>query len=267
MTRVLLIGAAGVFGSRLAEGLARNGFELVLAGRDAGRAEVEAAALLTAFSDAVGEAVALDTRTLTAADLTATGARIVVDAAGPFQGAEPRVARAAIAAGLHYVDLADGRDFVAAFTALDAAARAAGVVALTGASSTPALSNAVLDDLTRGWRRIDAVEVGISPGARAPRGPSVTRAILSWLGRPVRVFEDGAWRERTGWGGLTRRDFGPAGTRWLSLCETPDLDILPARFRPTRGAVFMAGWSLRWRTGAHGFWPVWSPRPGSTPGR
>jgi saccharopine dehydrogenase-like NADP-dependent oxidoreductase len=43
-----------------------------------------------------------------------------VDAAGPFQGAEPRVARAAIAAGLHYVDLADARDFVAGFRALDA---------------------------------------------------------------------------------------------------------------------------------------------------
>ena len=241
MTRVLLIGAAGVFGSRLAAGLARNGFALVLAGRDAGRAEVEAATLRRAFPDAVVEAVALDARTLTAADLTATGARIVVDAAGPFQGAEPRVARASIGAGLHYVDLADGRDFVAGFPALDAAARAAGVVALTGASSTPALSNAVLDDLTRGWRRIDAVEVGISPGARAPRGPSVTQAILSWLGRPVRIFEDGAWRERTGWGALTLRDFGPAGTRWLSLCETPDLDILPGRLRPTRGAVFMAG--------------------------
>jgi saccharopine dehydrogenase-like NADP-dependent oxidoreductase len=235
VTRVLVIGAGGVFGSRLVKGLVRDGFEVVVAGRNLARAEATA-------KDVGGvSAVALDTGNLTAADLAATGAAIVVDAAGPFQGAEPRVARAAIAAGMHYVDLADARDFVAGFSALEGAAKAAGVTALTGASSTPALSNAVLDALTEGWTRIDAVEAAISPGARAPRGRSVTEAILSWLGRPVRVFEGGDWRDRIGWGEVVTRDFGPAGQRRLSLCETPDLDVLAERFRPTDRALFMAG--------------------------
>lgn len=241
MTRVLVIGAGGVFGSRLCEGLLRSGFEVVAAGRDAGRAEAVAARLRRAFPGAVVEAVALDTATVTADVLRATAAAVVVDAAGPFQGAEPTTARAAIAAGLHYVDLADGRDFVAAFPALDDAARAAGVVALTGCSSTPALSNAALDRLTAGWREVVSVEAAISPGARAPRGLSVMRAILSWLGRPVRVFEGGEWTMRTGWSGLYRRDFGRAGRRRVSLCETPDLDLFPARFRPRERALFLAG--------------------------
>ncbi len=255
-TRVLVIGAGGVFGSRLAEGLARAGFDLVVAGRDLTRAEATAADLRGRIEGARVSAIRLDTRDLNAADLAATGATIVVDAAGPFQNAEPRVARAAIAAGLSYVDLADARDFVAAFPALDAQARAAGVVALTGASSTPALSHAVLNHLTAAWQRIDSVEAAISPGARAPRGRSVTEAILSWLGRPVRVFEHGGWRVRPGWSGLERCDFGTAGRRWLSLCETPDLDLLPERFRPTDRAVFLAGlepamahwgaWALGW---------------------
>lgn len=235
MTRVLVIGAGGVFGSRLAKGLVRDGFEVVVAGRNLARAEA------TAVEVGAASAVALDTRDLSASDLIGTGADIVVDAAGPFQGAEPRVARAAIAAGLHYVDLADARDFVAGFGALDEAAKTAGVIALTGASSTPALSNAALDALTARWTRIDAVEAAISPGARAPRGRSVTGAILSWLGRPMRVFEGGAWRERTGWGDVVTRDFGAAGRRRLSLCETPDLDVLAERFRPTDRALFMAG--------------------------
>jgi uncharacterized protein YbjT (DUF2867 family) len=261
VTRVLVIGAGGVFGSRLAKGLVRDGFEVVVAGRSRARAEAARAEVGAA------SATALDTRTLTAADLTATGASIVVDAAGPFQGAEPRVARAAIAAGLHYVDLADARDFVAGFRTLDEAAQAAGVTALTGASSTPALSNAVLDALTEGWTRIDAVEAAISPGARAPRGRSVTEAILSWLGRPVRVFENGGWTERTGWREVWTRDFGPAGRRQLSLCETPDLDVLAERFRPTDRALFMAGlepgfahwgaWGLARLVRATGF----DPRP------
>ena len=241
MTRVLVIGAGGVFGSRLCEGLLRHGFEVVAAGRDAGRAESVAARLGAAFPGAVVEAVALDTATLTPDLLKATGAEIVADAAGPFQGAEPTTARAAVAAGLHYVDLADGRDFVAAFPALDGAARAAGVVALTGCSSTPALSNAVLDRLTEGWREVTSVEAAISPGARAPRGLSVMQAILSWLGRPVRVFEAGRWTTRPGWSGFYRRDFGQAGRRRVSLCDTPDLDLFPARFEPRERALFLAG--------------------------
>lgn len=241
MSRVLVIGAAGVFGSRLCEGLLRNGFELVVAGRNRARAEAVAARLTSAFPDErIGIAI-LDTATVTAGDLAATGAEIVADAAGPFQGVAPTTARAAIAAGLSYVDLADGRDFVAAFPALDAEARAAGVVALTGCSSTPALSSAVLDAVTDGWREVVSVEAAISPGARAPRGLSVMRAILSWLGRPVRVFDGGEWTNRRGWSGLYRRDFGRAGRRRVSLCETPDLDLLPARFRPRERALFLAG--------------------------
>lgn len=241
MTKVLVIGAGGVFGSRLCEGLLRHGFAVVAAGRDRDRAEAAAARLRAAFPDGRVEVAVLDTATLTPEDLKATGAAVVADAAGPFQGAEPTTARAAIGAGLHYVDLADGRAFVRAFPALDAAAKAAGVAALTGCSSTPALSNAVLDRLTDGWREAVSVEAAISPGARAPRGLSVMQAILSWLGRPVMVFDEGVWRMRRGWSGLHRRDFGRAGRRRVSLCETPDLDLFPARFEPRDRALFLAG--------------------------
>jgi hypothetical protein len=234
VTTVLVIGGAGVFGGHLARELAAMGLSVTVAGRDLERAE--------AAADSIGgAAVRLDRDRVTAAELRASGAAVVVDAAGPFQGVEPTVARAATEAGLHYVDLADARDFVAGFAALDAQARAAGVTLLTGASSTPALSHVVLDHLTEGWRRIDHVEAAISPGARAPRGRAVMEAILTWLGRPVRVFSDGRWRERRGWGGLYRREMGAAGRRWLSLCETPDLDLMAARFRPTQSALFLAG--------------------------
>jgi len=241
LTRVLVIGGGGVFGHRLAEGLVANGFEVVIAGRNLERARSLAAELATARPGARVSAVRLDTATLTPADLAATGAVIVADAAGPFQGAAPLTAQAAIAGGLHYVDLADARDFVAAFPGLDTAARAAGVVALTGCSSTPALSNAVLDDLTRGWTEIVSVEAAISPGARAPRGRSVMEATLSWFGRPVRVFRAGGWSVAHGWSGLRRRDLGRAGHRLVSLCETPDLDIFAARFKPRDSATFLAG--------------------------
>lgn len=266
MTTVLVIGAGGVFGSRLCEGLLRHGFGVVVAGRGRARAEGVAARLRAAFPGSPVEVALLDTATLTPEQLRATGAGLVADMAGPFQGAEPTTARAAIAAGLHYVDLADGRDFVRDFPALDGEARAAGVVALTGCSSTPALSHAVLDRLTEGWREVMSVEAAISPGARAPRGLSVVQAILSWVGRPVRVFDGGVWTMRRGWSGLYRRDFGRAGRRRVSLCDTPDMDLFPARYAPTDSALFLAGlepwpahvgaWVLGWMVAVFRFDPV-----------
>jgi Saccharopine dehydrogenase NADP binding domain len=238
---VLVVGGTGAFGGRLVDGLIRTSdFDVVIAGRDLARTEACAAAL-----GSRARTMRLDTTTVTTEALRATGAFAVVDAAGPFQGAQYRLARAAIAAGMHYVDLADARDFVAGFGALDPQARAAGSVALSGASSTPALSHAVLEGLTRGWRQLDTVEIAISPGNRnSPRGLSVTHSILSYAGRPVRVFTDGMWTEHPGWGRPTRREMPRLGKRWLSLCETPDLDLVPARFAPRDAAIFRAGLEL-----------------------
>jgi hypothetical protein len=238
---VLVVGGSGAFGGRLVDGLiATSDFDVIVAGRDLARAKARATAC-----GARATALRVDSATVTAQMLTETGAFVVVDAAGPFQGADYRLARAAIAAGMHYVDLADARDFVAEFGALDAVAQAAGVVALTGASSTPALSHAVLDRLTQGWRQVDAVEIAISPGNRnSPRGLSVIRAILSYAGKPVRVFAGGTWTAQPGWGRPIRRELPGLGKRWLSLCETPDLDLVPARFSPRDAALFRAGLEL-----------------------
>lgn len=239
---VLVIGGSGAFGSRLVDGLiATTDFDVLIAGRDPTRAAARAAATNTQRA----RAMRLDTATATPDDLHATGAFLAVNAAGPFQGADYRLARAAIAAGMHYVDLADARDFVAGFAALHAAAHAAGIVALTGASSTPALSHAVLDHLTSGWQGIDTIEIAISPGNRgAPRGLAVVHAILSYAGQPVRVFADGRWVARAGWGWPMRREIPGLGRRWLSLCETPDLDLVPLRFAPREAAIFRAGLEL-----------------------
>lgn len=236
---ILLVGATGAFGARLARLLARWDVHLILAARRTGPLEALAAAL---EGPARIEVAAFDRAR---PDLSRLRPFAVVDAAGPFQTSDLALARAAIAAGAHYVDIADGRDFVAGFPlALDAEACTAGVLAVTGASSTPALSSAALDALTAGWRAIDTTLVAISPGARAPRGRSVVQAILSYVGRPVRVFEAGRWTLRPGWSGPRRVHIPGLGHRWVSLCETPDLDVVPERFQVRRDAPFLAGLEL-----------------------
>ncbi len=240
---ILVVGGTGAFGERLVRGiLATTGLQVIVAARGLARAEALAAAL-----GGVGrvQAVRLDAATATAEEIRAHRAFAVVDASGPFCPGAHGLARAVLAAGAHYLDLADGRAYAAGFAAaLNGAARAAGRVALAGCSSTPALSCAVLDHLTAGWTRVDRTEVAILPGNRAPRGLAVMRSILSWAGQPVRVFLDGAWAVRPGWG-LTRRENAPGlGRRWSSLANTPDLDVVPARYGVRGSAVFRAGLEL-----------------------
>jgi saccharopine dehydrogenase-like NADP-dependent oxidoreductase len=243
--KVLVIGGAGAFGRRLVRGLlATTDLEVVVGGRDPARAQAVVDEECDENPSGRATAVAIDTGSATAAQLRRTGADIVVDAAGPFQGQGYRLAEQVIEAGLHYVDLADSREFVSDFHVLDEQARRAGVTALTGASSTPALSNAVLDRLTEGWLAVDDVEIAISPGNRAPRGLAVIKSILSYSGKPVRVWENGSWRHRPGWGLPVRKDIRGLGPRWLSLCETPDLDVVPERFGVRGSVTFKAGLEL-----------------------
>ncbi len=235
--RVLLIGATGVFGSRLAELAAREtGIALTLAARDGAK--------LDALSARLGGVPIrrLDRLTLTANDLT--GFDLVVDAAGPFQASGATVIEAAIAARISYLDLADGRQFVAATGRHDEAARMAGISVTTGASSIPALSHAVIDNLVAGWRRVDNIRIGIFPGNRAPRGLAVVQAILSYVGQPVRVWREGRWSGVPGWGLLHRWPVHGVGNRWASVCDTPEQDLLVARYRPVRSAEFFAGMEL-----------------------
>ena len=246
MTRkLLLVGAGGAFGLRLAHRLAASvPCELLVAGRSAARCGKVVAEVRGQYPEALVSPVVLDRETVTPARLRELEAFIVIDAAGPFQGQAPHLAQVAIEAGCHFIDLADARDYVARVPELDAEARTANVLAVTGASSTPALSNAALDVLTAGWRTVERVTVAIAPGNRAPRGLAVTQAILSYVGKPVRLLEGGQWRIRPGWSLLQRRALLGLGKRWLSLCETPDLDVIPARFPTVQTVLFFAGLEL-----------------------
>ncbi len=237
--RILLIGASGHFGAKLARMLSRErGIALVLVGRRA--------APLSVLSDEIGgaETCTMDRALLTADLMKAQRIGLVIDASGPFQLMRPNVIEAAIAAGVDYIDLADGRAFVVGVSAFDAAARAKGVAIISGASTTPALSHTVIDELTRGWRRIDTIRAAISPSNRQPHGRAVIDSILSAAGQRLRLFDQARWTEARGWGGLTRISFPGVGRRWASLCDTPDLDLLVTRYATRVSARFYGSLEL-----------------------
>ncbi len=153
------------------------------------------------------------------------------------------VARAAITAGCNYIDLADGRDFVAGIGVLDDDARKRGVSVISGASSVPALSSAVVDRYAAGFRRLDAIHLGIASGARAP-GLATVRGIFGYCGKPFPQWRAGKWVSAYGWLDLTRHQFpDPVGRRWLGSCDIPDLTLFPARYPTVQTVSFQAGFA------------------------
>lgn len=238
MSRILVLGGYGAFGGRLSRRLRDDGHEVIVAGRSLAKARD-----FCAGEDGLIP-VALDSR----GDLALARHRpaIVVDAAGPFQQASLHVPEACIAAGIHYLDLADARDFIGRIGALDAAARAAGVAIVAGASSLPALSGAVARRLAVGMDDVRAVEIALSISNRGGAGAAAAAAILSYVGQPIRLWRGRTWQAGFGCHELRRERFevggvAPLAGRGASLCEVPDLDLLPERLPGRPAVTFRAG--------------------------
>jgi hypothetical protein len=237
--KVLVLGAYGFFGRRISSMLARDSrLRLLLAGRD----PKQATELAYQFGLTAEHARRIDAdEPRLGTLLRKLGVNLVVHAAGPFQDQRYHVAQAAIEAGCHYLDLADGRAFVRGIARLDAMARAAQVAVVSGASTLPALSSAVADVYLPAFSRLDAIRTGISSGALVP-GIASVRAVFGYCGQPIRVLEGGQWTEVTGW--LDRRAHTfprPVGERLFGRCDVPDLDLFPARYPGVKSVSFHAG--------------------------
>ncbi|MDH7797209.1 MULTISPECIES: SDR family oxidoreductase [unclassified Beijerinckia] len=256
---MLIIGGYGGFGARLTRRLLAQGHQVLVAGRSADKAEAFCAPLPMAT------AVVADRNGDLGPLLSAHHPKLVIDAAGPFQNSDNRLACACIAASIPYLDLADARAFVTQMQELDVPARDAGVAIISGASSVPALSGAVARQLAQGLSRVRRVEIAISASNRATAGSSVAAAILSYVGKPLQLWRGQNWDRAWGWQELRRQTFRLANgaalrNRWLALADVPDHDLLPAAL-PGRPAVtfragtefagqtlalWLASWPIRW---------------------
>ena len=245
--RVLVVGGYGTFGGRLARLLADE-WRLVLL--LAGRSEAKARRMAEwTRSDAVLVPFRFDRDGDLAAQLAQARADLVVDASGPFQayGENPyRVAEACIDAGVSYIDLADSSDFVAGIGALDARAKAAGVFVLSGVSTCPALTAAVVRRLTPGWREVRSIKAGIAPTPWAGLGLSVVKAIAGYAGKAAPVLVFGRPTPGTALVWTRQRTVAPPGAvplrvRHFSLVDTPDLRVLPPLYPHLQHIWFGAG--------------------------
>lgn len=241
--RVLIIGGYGNFGSYIARSLASDAeIRVLIGGRSQNKADAFAASL-NAVHTAEGHVIDIH------GDLTGALARIasdvVIHTTGPFQTQDHRVARACIAQGCHYLDLADARDFVATIDALDAEARAADVLVVSGASSVPCLTAAVIDAYLPAFTRLEAVDYGISAAQHTNRGLATTSAVLSYVGKPMAMLRDGRMKIVHGWEDTHVERYPDLGYRLFGNCDIPDLTLFPARYPSLRSMRFAAGHEIK----------------------
>ncbi len=241
--RVLLIGGTGVFGERLARHLCPlGGIDLIVTSRNELKATQLAARLMQAHPYASVSAAQLDHRHNLATRLETLKPFIVIDCSGPFQNSGYAVAETVLQAGVHFIDLADARDYLKGYPgALDETARRHGSVGLAGASSTPALSAAAVRAVSSGWRRIDSIDICITPGGRSEVGRSVVSAILSYAGRAIPVWREGRLSQTKGWLASRTVTMPGLGRRRVAPVETLDAELLGPRHAVASHVRFAAG--------------------------
>lgn len=223
----MILGGYGNFGKRISASLAKDGISIVIAGRDKIKAGELAEELHKKFPDSKIETAIFDANTQTDEYLPQIKPFAVINTCGPFQNNDYSVAETCIQHGVHYIDLADGRDFVTGITSLNEEAKKKNVSVISGASTVPGLSSAVLEHYKNEFSNIDLLCYGISPGQKTDRGLATTKAILTYVGKKLKPFQ---YRTLYGWQFIYRQKYPEIGYRWMATCDIPDLDLLPRHY-------------------------------------
>jgi saccharopine dehydrogenase-like NADP-dependent oxidoreductase len=243
MKKVLVLGGYGNFGKRIVENLAGiEDINILIAGRNLSKSS----ALVESLKDTASASLNPLVIDIFAEDfkeqLAAISPFLVIHTSGPFQGQDYRVPKACIECSAHYIDLADDRRFVCDIAELDSQAKEKGVLIVSGASSVPGLSSAVVDSYQNQFSAIESIDLAIAPGNKAERGLATVEAILSYTGHPLNVFKEGRWQNVYGWMDSKVNDFGGfVGKRHLANVDVPDLELFPKRYSVSQQVSFQAG--------------------------
>jgi hypothetical protein len=133
----------------------------------------------------------------------------VISCIGPYQGRGLELLESCIREQVHYIDVADDRDFVERAYRLGPNIEHAGIIALIGCSVVPGLSALLSRRCLEKLGRIDWVRIAITPGTRFPRGAGSFECLLATVGAPFDVPRNGSKAAIVGWTEPERVEFPP----------------------------------------------------------
>jgi hypothetical protein len=236
VSRIVVFGGYGVFGSHVARELARLGHSIVIAGRYLDKATACARQL-----GADHAAVAADVRDAMTCRDALREVSIAVHCAGPFRDFDAVLLEACLAAGRHYVDITDDRGYAALVRAHSARFAERGLAAVYGCSSLPGISGARALAAAAPDQTPDKVRVTLFIGSRNPKGRAAVRSLLGGLGAPIAAPQG------------TLRGFHqgetvplptPFGRRTVFNFQSPEYDLFP-KLLGVRAVTVKVGFELR----------------------
>jgi len=243
--RILVFGGYGLFGGLIVKNLlSEKSLDILVASRSLDKAQefidsIQADAICT-LTPAVLDA---GSPTLSQ-ELAELNLNLLIHTCGPYQEQNYHVAEACIRAGVDYIDLADGREFVNQIDSLDSKAKANNCLVISGASSVPGLSSVVVKEYIDNFSEIDELVSYILPGNQTPRGIATIRSILSYVGKPISIWKKQQQQTVYGWQDLERVELQGLGTRWAANCDVPDLTLFHKRYPQIKTIRFQAGLEL-----------------------
>jgi saccharopine dehydrogenase-like NADP-dependent oxidoreductase len=215
MTRVIVAGARGFFGSLVVRLLRAEGAAPITASRKSG------ADLTLDVEDRASIRAALRPRD------------VIVDATAPFQTRPATLVDEAIAIGADIVDLSDSLSYARLVWTRNDAARTRGVRVLNACSAVSALSAYAIE--CSGIRDPLAIHGFLAPATRRTANRGVTESLLASVGRSIEVRRAGELRRVRGW--IETREFPALGRRG-HVMEMADTFTLPRVFPSLRDVDF-----------------------------
>ena len=194
MARALVLGGLGGIGSVAVRALAAvDEFDQVVIADVLGE-EAETAA--AQFGDSRITGIAVDAQSHTNLTTAMKDADVVINCIGPFYRFGPPVLRAAIDAGVDYVDVCDDLAPTQSMLAMHDAAQAAGVTALIGMGNSPGIANVIVRLCAEQLLdRVESVDIMHVHGGEPEEGPGVIKHRLHAMDNPVPLFVNGEFVE------------------------------------------------------------------------
>jgi hypothetical protein len=254
MNAAIVIGGYGTFGAHVARELCRLGVPLVIAGRDRARAE--------AFARSLSSECGACTIDVTRPDSCAAalkGNKLAVNCAGPFGELGTSILDACLAAGCHYVDIADDRRYTALVREYGERFQRQNLAVVPGCSSLPGISGALGLLARRGGAPPERARVTLFIGNNNPKGDAAVRSLLAGLGQPIAAPQGTIH-------GFRDREVvllpAPFGARGVFNFESPEYDLFPALLG-VRSISVKVGFELRLANAAFALlaWLGWNCGP------
>jgi hypothetical protein len=215
VTRIIVAGALGFFGSAVVRVLRAEGNVPLIASRRPG-------------ADLI-----LDVENRESIRAAIRAHNVIVDATAPFQKRTTTLVDEAIAIGADVVDLSDSLGYSTLVSTRDTAARDRGVRVFNACSAVSVLSAFAIE--RSGIRDPLAIHGFLAPATRRTANPGVTASLLASVDRPIHILRDGKLHPIRGWS--EAREFAAIRRRG-HLMEMADSLTLPRVYPSLRDVDF-----------------------------